>query len=220
MEFKCRESGHQKLAVGLSLKFHKERRERTTNRRSMLQFLQILFQIRSLYYQNDLNLLGKPEGEKTVELAWGNMPGHIQSSTQNKFDMVTTISLQNNNSRFNLSRFANCDSCVLPWRATKKILSVTAGNRNKHFQSYLSDWLWCYQSNDSAKYYFQIHLTSNWKFWELSVLAWKATKKKIYWLSQQETENSNFRVIFWIGFDVANAMILQNAISRFIYFQL
>ena len=69
MEFKCRESGHQKLAVGLSLKFHKERRERTTNRRSMLQFLQILFQIRSLYYQNDLNLLGKPEGEKTVELA-------------------------------------------------------------------------------------------------------------------------------------------------------
>ena len=69
MEFKCRESGHQKLAVGLSLKFHKERRERTTNRRSELQFLQILFQIRSLYYQNDLNLLGKPEGEKTVELA-------------------------------------------------------------------------------------------------------------------------------------------------------
>ena len=54
--------------------------------------------------------------------------------------------------------------CVLPWRATKKNLLTVAGrNREEHFQSYLSDWLWCYHYNDSAKYHFQIHLTSNWK---------------------------------------------------------
>ena len=40
-------------------------------------------------------------------------------------------------------------------------------------------------------------------------------RKKICWLSQQRTEKSIFRVIFRIGFDVINAMILQNTISRF-----
>ena len=54
---------------------------------------------------------------------------------------------------------------------------------------------------------------------ELKVLRAKCVsleshKKKICWLSQQRTEKSIFRVIFRIGFDVINAMILQNT-SRF-----
>ena len=45
-------------------------------------------------------------------------------------------------------------------------------------------------------------------------------RKKICWLSQQGTEKSIFRVIFRIGFDVIDAMILQNTISRFNFFRI
>ena len=54
----------------------------------------------------------------------------------------------------------------------------------------------------------------NRKFWELSVLPWTALKK-MCWMSQQGTEKSIFRVIFWIGFGIRAAMILQNTITRF-----
>ena len=72
---------------------------------------------------------------------------------------------------------------------------------DEHFQSYLSNWLWHYDCNDSAKYHFQIQLLSNWKFWYLSVLLWGATKKK-----------QKIRVLFRIGFDVITTMILYLSI--------
>ena len=39
-------------------------------------------------------------------------------------------------------------------------------------------------------------------------------------MSQQGTEKSIFRVIFWIDFDIMTAMKLQNPISRFNLFQI
>ena len=87
------------------------------------------------------------------------------------FDIKTTMI-----SRFNLFRIERFDS-VLLWRATKKknLLNVPARNREER---YLSNWLWHYDCNDSAKYHFQIQLLSNCKFCKLSVLLWTATKRK------------------------------------------
>ena len=60
----------------------------------------------------------------------------------------------------------------------KNLFTVAVRNREEHFQSYLLDWLWRFQCNYSAKFYFQIDRTSNWKFWELRMFAWRATKRK------------------------------------------
>ena len=59
----------------------------------------------------------------------------------------------------------------------------------------------------------------NRKFWELSVLPWRAMKK-MCWMSQQGTEKSIFREIFRIGCDVIMKMILQNTIFTFNLFEM
>ena len=43
----------------------------------------------------------------------------------------------------------------------KNLKNVAGRNREVHFQSYLSNLLWHYDCNDSAKYHFQIQLLSN-----------------------------------------------------------
>ena len=87
---------------------------------------------------------------------------------------------------------------MLAWRATKKnLLTVAARNREEHFQSYFSDWLWCYQCNDSAKHYFQIQLNSNWTFWKLIVLAWRATKKNLLTVAARNIEEQSY-LLDWL----------------------
>ena len=85
---------------------------------------------------------------------------------------------------------------------------------------YLSNWLWRYHKTDPVKYHFQIQLISNWKFWYLSVLFWRAKKKKICWMLQQGTEKSIFIAIFRNGCDFMMTMILQNTIFRFNLFEM
>jgi len=148
------------------------------------------------------------------------MPGHIQSSTQNKLNMITTMSLQNNNSRFNLFRIASCDSCVLPWRTTKKIFRVSQQRtENSIFRvifriGFYVITLMILQNTNSRFNLFLIASFDSWVCWL------GEPRKKICWLSQQGTEKSIFRVIFRIGFDVINAMILQNTTSRFNLFRI
>ena len=101
----------------------------------------------------------------------------------------------------------------------KNLLTVAARNREGHFQSYLSNWLQCItlmilQNTNSRFNLFLIASFDSWVCWL------GEPRKKICWLSQQGTEKSIFRVIFRIGFDVINAMILQNTISRFNFFRI
>ena len=140
MEFKWRASGRQKLAVGL-VKFHKGEKGRLTDVQSYTSYKYCfklgVFITKMIYKQKFqgqwiskwrfkfVRKIRRGEKKNLLNVAWGNMPGHIQSSTQNKLNMITTMSLQNNNSRFNLFRIASCDSCVLPWRTTKKIFRVS-----------------------------------------------------------------------------------------------
>ena len=129
--------------------------------------------------------------------------------------------LQNTISRFNFFRIASLIAeCVSLVSHEKKSVDCRSKEQRRAFQSHLSDRLWKYQCNDSAKYHFQIQLLSNWKFCFLSVLLWRATKKKICGLSQQGTEKSIFREIFRIGCDVIMTMILQNTIFTFNLFEM
>ena len=188
------------------------------------------------------------------------------------------MSLQNNNSRFNLFRIASCDSCVLPWRTTKKIFRVSQQRtensifrvnfrigfyvittmilqisnsrfnllRIESFESWVcflgepqkksADCRSKEQRRAFSELSFELALAL-WLQWfckipfpdstsfELKVLIAECVtveshEKKICWLSQQGTEKSIFRVIFRIGFEVINAMILQNTISRYNFFRI
>ena len=140
------------------------------------------------------------------------MPGHIQSSPQNKLNMITTMSLQNNNSRFNLFRIASCDSCVLPWRTTKKIFRVSQQRtENSIFRvnfriGFYVITTMILQISNSRFNLFRIESFESWVCF---------LGEPICWLSQQGTEKSIFRVIFRIGFNVITLMVLQNTNSRF-----
>ena len=83
------------------------------------------------------------------------------------FDIMATMILQNNISRFNLFQIESFDSwvCYFGELRSKICWMSQQGNREEHFQSNLLNWLWHYDCNDSAKYHFQIQLISNWKFW-------------------------------------------------------
>ena len=233
MEFKWRASGRQNLAVGL-VKFHKGEKGRPTDIQSYTSYKYCsklgVFITKMIYkhkFQGQwisnwrFKFFGKPGGKKNLlNVAWGNMPGHIQSSTQNKLNMITTMSLQNNNSRFNLFRIASCDSCVLPWRTTKKIFRVSQQRtENSIFRvnfriGFYVITTMILQISNSRFNLFRIESFESW------VCFLGEPRKKICWLSQQGTEKSIFRVIFRIGFDVINAMILQNTISRFNFFRI
>ena len=150
-----------------------------------------------------------------LNVAWGNMPEHIQSSTQNKLNMITTMSLQNNNARFNLFRIASCDSCVLPWRTTKKIFRVSQQRtENRIFRvnfriGFYVITTMILQITNSRFNLFRIESFDGW------VCYLGEPRKKICWLLRQGTEKNIFRVIFRIGFGIMTSMILQNTISRF-----
>ena len=102
----------------------------------------------------------------------GELRKQTQQGTQNSvfrvifridFSIRTAMILQNTISRFNLFRLkVLIPECVpLESHEKKNLLNVAARNRDEHFQSYLSNWLWHYDCNDSAKYHFQIQLISN-----------------------------------------------------------
>ena len=55
--------------------------------------------------------------------------------------------------------------CVTLESHEKKICWMSQQGTDEHFQSYLLNWLWHYDCNDSAKYHFQMQHLSNWKFW-------------------------------------------------------
>ena len=122
------------------------------------------------------------------------------------FDVIMTLTLQNTISRFKLFRIASFGSCVLLWRATKKnLLNVAAKNIEEHVQSYISNWLWHYDCNDSAKYHFQIQLILNWKFWELSVSLRRATQKRLLNVAAKE----QWIAFSELSFELALALWLQ-----------
>ena len=67
----------------------------------------------------------------------------------------------------------------------KNVLTVTARNRKKHFQSYLLDWFWCYQckivQNTNSR--FTLLRIKSFYRW---VCYFGETRKKICWLSQHQ----------------------------------
>ena len=123
-----------------------------------------LFRIES--FESWVCFLGEPQ-KKSVDCR-SKEPRRAFSRVifQIGFNVITLMILQNTTSRFNLFRIESFDGwvCYLG-EPRKNLLTVAARSREEHFQSYLSNWLWHYDCNDSAKYHFQIHLTSNWKFW-------------------------------------------------------
>ena len=94
---------------------------------------------------------------KCVE-CFRNIEEHFQSYLLNWIwhydynDYVNTVS------RFKLFWIESFDSylCYFGDQRKKKLLIVAARNREEHLQSYLSNWLWHYDCNDSAKYNFNI----------------------------------------------------------------
>ena len=73
------------------------------------------------------------------------------------FGIMTAMILQNTISRFNLFRIESFDSGVCYFGELRKsLLIVTARKREEHLHSYLSNWLWHYDCNDSAKDHFKI----------------------------------------------------------------
>ena len=99
--------------------------------------------------------------------------------------------------------------------AQQNILNVPATNKEEHFQSDLSNWLWHYNYNDSA------NTISTFNLFRIECFdSGVCYFGKFCWMFQQGTEKSIIKVIFRIGFGIMTAMILQNTISRFNLFQI
>ena len=129
--------------------------------------LYCLFQIRSLYHQKDLqfssfrsnlfwnedlHLFGNPGGK----ICWTWHETHVIANSE-----LTSESVQHNHLQgsakdpflMQLFSIESFDSWVCYFGELRKnnLLNVAARNREKHFQSYLLNWLWHYDYNDSAK---------------------------------------------------------------------
>ena len=110
-------------------------------------------------------------GELWKQICWMSQQGTEKSVFRVifriGFGIMTAMILQNAISSFNSFRIERLDSgvCYFGELRKKKLLNVPARNREEHFQRNLSNWLWHYDCNDSAKYHFHIQLLSNWKFW-------------------------------------------------------
>ena len=124
--------------------------------------------------------------------------------------------LQNTNSRFNLFLIASFDSWVC-WlgEPRKKICWLSQqGTEKSIFRVIFPISFYVITTMILQNTNFRFNLFRIESF-DSRVCCLGEPRKKICWLSQQRTEKSIFRVIFRIGFDVINAMILQNTISRF-----
>ena len=110
-------------------------------------------------------------GEPQKKMCWMSQQGTEKTISEIYFELALALWLQwfcifpfPDSTSFELKvLIAEC--VTLESHEKKNLLTVAARNREEHFQSYLSNWLWHYDYNDSAKYYFQIQLISNWKFW-------------------------------------------------------
>ena len=124
---------------------------------------------------------------------------------------------------FQIQLLSNCKFCelsVLLWTATKrKSEECCSKEQRSHifrviFQICFGFMTAMILKNTISRFNF---------FWiesfDSSVCYFGEPLKKICWMSQQGTEKSIFRVIFRIGFGIMTAMILQNTISRFNFFE-
>ena len=111
---------------------------------------------------------------------------------------------------------------MFPWRSRKKKKSVEPRSREQS------------RANSELSFELGLTLSLQWfckipfsepTYFELKVLIaelvpLESQKKKICWTSQQGTEQSIFRVIFWTRFNIITPIILQNTIFRTILFRI
>ena len=104
------------------------------------------------------------------------------------FDIITTVVLQNTISKFNLILIESVISgvCYFRWATEKNLSNVEASNREDYVQVYLSNWLWHYDYNDSAKYNFQIELVLNCFDSWVCHFGWATKKKSVQCWSKEQ----------------------------------
>ena len=158
--------------------------------------------------------------KKSVECHSKEQKEHFQSYLSNWFDIMTTMILQNTISRFNLFWIESFNSwvCYFGEVQTKICWILQEGTEKSilelSFEMALTLWLqwfWKVPFLDSTD--FEL------KFLIADCVTLKIHRKKVCWMSRQGTENSIFRVIFSIGFDITTTKILQNTISESTYFE-
>ena len=130
------------------------------------------------------------------------------------FDIMTTMILQNTILRFKIFQIESVNSWVYYFGDTRKtiMLNVTARNRVIFWIEFEIMTAMILQNTIST---FQLFYFKSFDSW---ARCFGKQEKKICWMSQQGTEKRFFRVIFWIGFGIMTAMILQNTNSRFTLF--
>ena len=154
-------------------------------------------------------------GEPEKKICWNSTQETEQSIFRInfwiRFGIMTPMILQNIIFAACLFRLESFDWWTYPFGEPKK-KSVEPRSR-KHFGAY-SELSFELGSTLSLQWFCKIAF-SELAYFELKVLfaervPLESQEKKICWTSQQGTEQSIFRVIFWIRFDIIATMILIN----------